>query len=178
MSPRPMRLVTGPEAVKAAASMAAVQDRRDEWPYSWEFPPPRAIRVFQVGSIPSPNPATLTQVLLYKVPQGFRFWLTALVQIYAGTGFTPGGGDILWTLDKNTPVGVGTLQGEVIQGFGGLGIPLGSLLYPWPLEMPELLAPTDELRSKILTTAAIPVGGTNYFHSIFCGWLEPETKGR
>jgi hypothetical protein len=21
-------------------------------------------------------------------------------------------------------------------------------------------------------------GGTNYFHSIFDGWLEPETKGR
>jgi hypothetical protein len=131
-----------------------------------------------VGSLLSPNPATQTEVLSYQVPQGFRFWLTALVQIYAGTGFTPGSGDVLWTLDKNQPVGVVPLQGEVVQGFGSLGIPLGSLLYPWPLQMPELLLATDVLRSKVITTVAIPVGGTNYFHSVIEGWLEPETKGR
>jgi len=172
------RIVTGPEAVKAAASIAATQDRRDEWPYPWCFPAPRASRVFRVNSVLSPNVATETEVLLYRVPQGYRFWLTALVQTYVGAGFTAGSGDILWTLDKNRPVGVAALQGETIQGFGSLGIPLGSLYFPWPLEMPELLGPTDELRSKVLTTSAIPVGGNNYFHSIFCGWLEPETKGR
>ena len=172
------RIVTGPEAVKAVASMAATQDRRDQWPYPWNFPPPNALRVFRVGSLLSPNPATQTEVLSYQVPQGFRFWLTALVQIYAGTGFTPGSGDVLWTLDKNQPVGVVPLQGEVVQGFGSLGIPLGSLLYPWPLQMPELLLATDVLRSKVITTVAIPVGVTNYFHSVIEGWLEPETKGR
>jgi hypothetical protein len=172
------RIVTGPEAAKAAASIAATQDRRDEWPYAWSFPPPRATRVFRVGSVLSPNPATETQVLLYRVPQGYRMWLTAVVMNYQGTGFTPGTGDILWTLDKNKPVGVAPLQGEIIQGFGGIMVPLGSLVYPWPLPMPELLGPTDELRSKVTTTANIPVGGTNYFHSVFLGWLEPETKGR
>jgi len=172
------RIVTGPEAVKAAASIAAIQDRRDEWPYPWSFPPPRATRVQRIGSLLSPAPATETQILLYRVPQGYRFWLTKVVMNYLGTGFTPGTGDILWTLDKNRPVGVAPLQGEIIQGFGGLTVPLGSFVFPWPLEMPELLGPTDELRSKVTTTAAIPVGSNNWFHAMFLGWLEPETKGR
>ena len=180
MSPR---IVTGPEAVKAAASIAAVQDRRNQWPYPWSFPPPDAKRVFAVGSIDSPAVATLSQVLLYRVPQGFRFWLCSILQVYAGAGWVAGSGDILWTLDKNRPVGVPTIQGEGIQGFQNIGIGLGAMLngsvmYMMPLSQPELLAPTDELRSKVLTTAAIPVGGSNYFHSIFEGWLEPETKGR
>jgi hypothetical protein len=180
MSPQRLgpRIVTGPEAVKAAAAMAATQDRRDQWPYPWSFPAPNAKRVFRVGSLLAPAPATETEVLLYRVPQGYRFWLDEIVQVYLGAGFIPGTGDILWTLDKNRPVGVATLQGEIIQGFGGLGIPLGALAYPWPLRMPELLGPTDELRSKITVTAAIGAGGTNWFHSIFSGWLEPETKGR
>ena len=177
------RIVTGPEAVKAAANLAATQDRRDQWPYPWNFPSPGASRVFRVGSVVAPATATQTEVLVYRVPQGYRFWLCALLQTYVGAGWIAGSGDILWTLDKNRPVGVAPLQGEVIQGFGNIGIGLGSMLngcvtYLCPLAMPELLAPTDELRSKVITTAAIPVGGTNYFHSIFSGWLEPETKGR
>ena len=177
------RIVTGPEAVKAVASMAATQDRRDQWPYPWIFAPPNALRVFRVGSLPSPNPATQTEVLAYQVPQGFRFWLSAILQAYQGSGWVAGSGDILWTLDKNQPVGVVPLQGEIIQGFGNIGIGLGAMLngcvtYVLPLSKPELLLATDILRSKVTTTAAIPVGGTNYFHSIFEGWLEPETKGR
>ena len=135
------RIVTGPEAVKAAASIAATQDRRDEWPYPWCFPAPRASRVFRVNSVLSPNVATETEVLLYRVPQGYRFWLTALVQTYVGAGFTAGAGDILWTLDKNRPVGVAALQGETIQGFGSLGIPLGSLYFPGPLKCRSCSAP-------------------------------------
>ena len=172
------RIVTGPEAVKAAASIAATQDRRDQWPYPWSFPPPRASRVFRFASLLSPAPATETEVLLYRVPQGYRFWLRSIVLNYVGAGFTAGSGDILWTLDKNRPVGTAPLQGETIQGFGNVPFPLGSFQYPWPLELPELLGPTDELRSKVIVTAAIPTGGNNYFHSIVCGWLEPETKGR
>ena len=177
------RIVTGPEAVKAVASMAATQDRRDEWPYPWSFSPPNALRVFRVGSLVSPNPATQTEVLRYQVPQGFRFWLTAILQAYQGAGWIAGSGDILWTLDKNQPVGVAALQGEIIQGFGNIGIGLGAMLngcvtYMLPLSRPELLLATDVLRSKVTTTVAIPAGGTNYFHSIFDGWLEPETKGR
>ena len=177
------RIVTGPEAVKAVASIAATQDRRDQWPYPWSFPPPNAKRVFRGNSVLSPNPATETEVLLYRVPQGFRFWLTAILQVYVGAGWVSGSGDIFWTLDKNQPVGVVPLQGEVIQGFGNVPVGLGCMIggcvaYMLSLGVPELLAPTDVLRSKVITTVAIPVGGTNYFHSIFEGWLEPETKGR
>lgn len=178
------RVVTGPEAVKAAAAIAAVEDRRDQWPYPWSFPPPNAKRVFRVGSLLAPAapvfPAltVTTEVLAYQVPQGYRFWLCSIVQVYIGAGFVAGSGDILWTLDKNRPIGVAPLQGEVVQGFAAVGLPLGSLAYPWPLDMPELLGPTDILRSKVTTTNAIPQGNSNFFHSIFSGWLEPETKGR
>ena len=89
------RVVMGPEAVKAAASIAATQDRRDEWPYPWCFPAPRASRVFRAASVVSPNVATETEVLLYRVPQGYRFWLDEIVQVYFGAGFIPGTGDIL-----------------------------------------------------------------------------------
>src|ERR1035437_4756709 len=122
MSPQRIgpRIVTGPEAVKAAAAIAATHDRRDQWPYPWSFPPPNARRVFRVGSVLAPAPATETEVLVYRVPQGYQFWLVSIVQVYLGAGFIAGAGDILWTLDRNRPVGVATLQGEIIQGFGNV----------------------------------------------------------
>ena len=73
-------------------------------------------------------------------------------------------------------MGVGTLQGEVIQGFGGLGIPLGSLLYPWPLEMPELLAPTDELRSKDSHLSGYSSGGNELLPFHFLGMAGTGNK--
>jgi hypothetical protein len=176
---RPL-VVTGPQAIRAATQLAKIQDRRDQWPYPWSFPPPSASRVTiglgTEGTLAAPAPATQAQVLEYTVRSGFMFWLVSIVQVYLGTGFTPGSGDIIWSLDRNTPLGGGTLQGSPIQGFQAVDVPLGSLVLPWTLDMPEVFQPYDVIRSKVLTTSAIPAGAPNYFKSVFRGWLAPATE--
>lgn len=177
-------VVTGPQAVKTITKLGRMQDRRDQWPYPWLFPPPSAKRVTiglgAEGTLAAPAPATQATVLSYEVPGGQQFLLTSIVQIYLGpdgkgTGFVPGSGSILWTLDRNSPLGLVVPQGSVIQDFAAVDVALGSLVYPWTLDMPELFSPWDAIRSKVIVTAAIPTGAPNYFKSIFRGWLYPAT---
>jgi hypothetical protein len=180
MSANPIRMVTGPIAAKMAKALERLQKRRDEWPYWWSFPAPDSKRVHQVGVLASPNPATLTQILAYTVPSGFQFALRRITQLYLGASFTPGGGDIVWNLDVNTPVGIPAAQGYTVQGFGQSTIPYGGFFtgffMGYELEQPEIIGPLDTLRSKVTTDVVIPVGAPNFFISIFDGLLYPAME--
>jgi hypothetical protein len=168
-----VRLVTGREAAKAARALQTLVERRDAWPFPHSYAPPNSQRVQVVQSIAAPVVGVQAVVAAYTVPLGFRFWLTDIVQLFTGSGFIPGRGDATWQLDKNSPVGIANLSALLIDGFAALDVTLGSLLFPWPLRMPELLEPNDVLRSKVTTTAAIAAGTPNYFTSMFLGWLVP-----
>jgi hypothetical protein len=176
--PKLVRMVSGVEETRAAELLLTLQHRRDLWPYDWVFPPPNYKRVHQEASIAvsSLTPGTQAEVLVYTVPNNYRFMLNGLVQLYVGSSaFTPGDGNVKWDLDVNIPAGVTSPQGYPVQGFSNSGIPKGAyqsgIFAPYPLApAPEEINPLDQLRSKVTVTAQITTGRVI---AIFDGWLLP-----
>lgn len=178
--PKGARVLTGPEATQAAQSLRDRQRNVNLWPYAHSFPPPDANRVFAANSIAAPLVATQTVVTSYQVSIGMQFALIGIVQIFNGTGFVDGSGDIAWVNDIDVTPGVTVPQGYPLQGFGLLNFQLGSLQYPWPLGdqwgMPEILKAGQIVRNKVTTSAAITPGEPNFFISIFLGWEWPAVE--
>jgi hypothetical protein len=185
------RLVTGPEAVKQMHSRNQTEQRRDQWPYPWLCPPESAFPVFRQDVIVAPAVNALTEVLEYTVPSGFQFCLEAIVQMYSGSGYVPGDGDIQWTLDVDAPIGVASLEGFPLAGLNLIYTPLGGftgtaaaggIVSPWKFPKPFILKPNQVLRSKVflptlnpLSAApnAISAGFPNLFISVFSGFTYP-----
>lgn len=174
------RMVSGTEEIRAANLLRRLQERRELWPYEWVFPPPDSQRVHHEGTVDvsTLTAATAAQVDSYQVQNNYRFMLNGVVLLYVGSGtFTPGDGNVVFGLDINVPIGVTALQGYPVQGFDNSGIPKGAYLsgvfFPYPLApKPEIIGPTDQLRSKVTVSASIIASGGRVI-SIFDGWLLP-----
>ena len=177
MSPRPMRVVTGPEASKAAHALMKKRESREDWPFPWLFPSRGAEPVFRSNSIVAPVAGVASEILAYAIPAGLQFALVELIQVYVGSGFVAGSGSILWTVDVDQPVGVPSLQGNPLPGLNLVSLPLGGfqggVFAPWRFAKPFLIGPEQVLRSKCITTVDIPAGAPNYLLSIFSGWTWP-----
>lgn len=173
-------VLQGPESIAAAQALRNERAQKEQWPYPWVYPPPGAIRVLAGGDssgtivTPAQNVAAV-QGVAYTVDEGFQFALTELVVAYfntttANTGIAPGA--FKWSLDVDSPVGLTSFQGSPIQGLTNIDVPLGSLVLPWPLRMPELFQPNQTIRSKFVNVS-LAVGLPNYFKTILLGWKWP-----
>src|SRR5256885_1957238 len=81
---------------------------RDAWPYVHEYAPPNAKDVHIVGTLEIQDPADgAAEVVLYRVSSGKRFYLRAVL-LSANVAVLPGAA--LFTVDRNSPVGVTNLQ--------------------------------------------------------------------
>src|SRR5436853_7385349 len=109
MAARSPALVIGPDAAHAAHELArAIQDRRDAWPYVHAQAPPNAKDVHVIGTLETQLPASgVVEVLKYQVSSGKRFYLRAVL-LSANVAVLPGAA--LFTVDRNSPVGVSNLQ--------------------------------------------------------------------
>jgi hypothetical protein len=155
--------------------LARLRHRQRQWPYVHRMPPPGAIRVRADNAIVVPTVAAgETQGIAYTVDEGYLFALECLVVqlLSAGNPGNAAPGDFTWSLDLNKPVGVGSFQGQGIQGFTSVDMPLGSLEIPWPLEMPDIFSPNDCIRAKFFNVA-LTSGDPNYFKVILLGWRWP-----
>ena len=168
--------LSGADATRALDKARETDPNKAAWPYVHLFPPPNSIPVHEIGNIVAPAQGALTQVLAYQVPSGHKFILQAILQNFSGGAFLPG--DALWTVDRNTPIGIPSFQANPVQGLVAVPIPLGSIVAgtQWPFAMPYEFEPLDVLRSKVLSVNC-PVGIGNYFTSGFFGYLIPALKG-
>ena len=150
------RLFTGIDAVKAADKLRELRTNKEMWPYVHIFPPPDSIPVHAITLTPVAVPAVGVQVevLKYKVPSGFAFIMTGVVQQYQGGTFLFGDGT--WTVDRNTEIGVTSVQATPVQGLTNLPMPLGSfqVTAPWQLPRSYLFEPNDIVRSKFTEVRA------------------------
>ena len=165
-----------PATAKFRTAMREVElrNRRDRHPYPWIFPPKESRLIRASATIPAPAPGVQTLVLAGQVPSGYWFVWSHILQVYTGAGFVPGSGSITWSVDINVPIGTATPQGMPVQGLINEVVPLGSLTAgPWAMDEPEILVPGDTLRSKVITTIAIPSGAPNFFTSMFLGFILP-----
>jgi hypothetical protein len=165
-------ILTGPAAVREMQTRK--KQPRGLGPREWFPEVGTSSRVLVHATIAAPAvPNQVNLVLSYQVKQGHVFLLESVVLNYVGAGFTAGSGDILWILDRNAPVTVASPMAMRVKGFESLDFPAGSFQSPWCLQPPEVFQPGDVVASKVITTAAIPVGAPNVFMSVFKGWLVP-----
>lgn len=171
------RVYSGVDAVKAADAVRRDQNNRERWPYMHIYPPVNAEPVHVIASVFTPAVAAQIEVLRYNVPSGFRFYLRGIIQTYEGGNFVPG--DVLWTIDRNTPVGVASSQAQPEQGLVAVPVRVGSFN---PFTVDEFarayeFEPLDVVRSKA-TNVAVGVGTPNTFTSGFFGYLVPDVGSR
>lgn len=172
------RVYSGVDAVIAADAVRRNQSNREKWPYMHVFPPVNAEPVHVIGAVETPAVAAQVVVLAYQVPSGFRFYLRGIIQTYEGGSFFPG--QALWTIDRNTPVGVANFQAQPEQGLIAVPVPVGSF-HPY-FTMDEFarayeFEALDIVRSKA-TNVSVGVGTPNFFTSGFFGYLVPDVGQR
>jgi hypothetical protein len=171
------RLLSGPEAAVAAQQIAREAENRQQWPYEWRYPPLKSIRREPAGSIVAPAVATVTQILAFTVPQGFSYVWEGLLLTYDGGAFVPGSGDIVWSVDVDTPIGITSLANAPLADLQRILFPRGSFGGgPWKLAKAETLKAGQTLRAKVTTTGTITPGAPNYFSALFGGWLIPAVR--
>jgi len=166
--------VSGPSSAKATNKIRLMQDSKSQWPYPWSYPPPNAKNRLPSGSIVAPAANTLTQIMLFTVPTGMRFYLRGILRQFEGSGLIIGSGNALWTLDKDTPIGGTILQGSSIADFTAQPFTLGNFDQgPVYFEMPEVIEAGAQIRDKVITDGTITPGAPNYFITVLFGWTVP-----
>ena len=178
------RIFTGVDAVMAADAVRRDTSNREKWPYMHVYPPVNSEPVHRINSVVTPDTvanvgAVLATVIVleYQVPSGFRFYLRGLIQTYEGGNFVPG--QALWTIDRNTPVGVPNFQAQKEQGLVAIPQRVGSFS-PWTVDefaRAYEFEPLDIVRSKA-TNVGLGVGDPNYFSTAFLGYLVPDVGTR
>lgn len=149
---RVVRMLSGPDSVRAAdAYRLAVQDRRDSWPYVHRYAPPSATGVFKISTLAVETAGTgPVEILKYTVNAGKVFYLQGVI---FGASATIVPGDALFTLDRNSPIGVTNSQFQPEHGLVNVPVALGSTVNgPFPVGanfgMARIFAPNDVIRIK------------------------------
>ena len=167
------RIATGPQQVKAIDALRRELERRDQWPFPWVFPPPDSLRRNPTGSVLTPAVGVQATILTFTIPQGYQFELVGLLFCAVTTGMVLIGnpGDYTFSVDRNTPLGGGALQGGPLADLTAVSFPFGSpAIGAMPLPRSETLAPNDTVRVKI-TNVAGAAGAPNYGIAMLTGWL-------
>ena len=168
------------QSVQGAEQVRRQVANREAWPYEHLFPPPDSIPVHQIGSVAVPTAVSMggsaAVVLAYTVPSGYKFILHAILQAWGPGVFNPG--DLVWTVDVNTPLGIPNVQATYVQGLAFIPIPLGSWQYGtlWPLVRPYEFDALDLIQSKV-TNINLSAGPPNCVSGFF-GYLLPVLGGR
>lgn len=161
-----VQMYSGPDSVRASdAYRLAVQERRDQWPYVHIYPPPNAIDVNVIGTaVTQAIGAPAIAVLTYQVNAGKRFYLQAVLlgaQLDLGAVFVPGAA--LFTVDRNSPLGIADSQYMPEHGLVNVPVPLGSVVNgPWKLQRAREFGPLDYIRIKA-TNVALSEGAPNWY---------------
>ena len=167
MSAKPVvQMYSGVDSVRAAdAYRIAIQERRDQWPYVHIYPPPNAIDVNVIGTaVTQAQGAAAIAVVTYQVNAGKRFYLQAVLlgaQLDLGSLFVPGAA--LFTIDRNSPIGIADSQYMPEHGLVNIPVQLGSAAFgPWRLQRAREFGPLDIVRIKA-TNVALSVGEPNWY---------------
>jgi hypothetical protein len=169
--------LTGPNTMRGGEAIRREQESRDLWPYPWIMAPKNSECRLPPAFIDSPALGTPTVILTFSVPSGYVFEMTDLLLGAFTTGQIAAGnpGDFILSVDRNTPIGGGVLQGSPIADWNNIPFNQGSIEHG-PLHLPRsrTFAPETVLRAKV-TNNSLGVGPPFQFCAQFGGWLLPDT---
>jgi len=139
--------------------------------------------VFEIGAQLVPAYGLANQIVLctHKVPTNYDCLITGIVLGYQGGAPVPLPGDILYTVDVDRPLIVGTgsllTAGYDEKDFGNVPIQVGSFLYgkPWPVEFRH--ASGEMIQVKGVSVANVGVGAPNYLLAALVGFEWPARDG-
>jgi hypothetical protein len=142
--------------------------------YPWVVPPPVEQQIHQQSAVAAPAYGTQIQLVSFQVPQAMEAVITHVVFEYDGTGFTPGSGAAIWSIDINRPLGA-TAQGYNPPGWGQILTQLGNFGngLPFPIPGGIRLSERDTIRIKVTTANPLGIGAPNYFNTALLGWYYP-----
>lgn len=172
MSANAVQMFSGVDSVRATdAYRLAVQARRDQWPYVHIFPPPNSQDVNVIGTVVTQaQGAAAVAVVTYKVDAGKRFFLQALI---LGANVTMLPGDALYTVDRNSPLGITDTQFLPEHGLLNIGVQLGTTTFgPWRLHRAREFGPLDVVRVKA-TNVNLAEGTPNFYVCGLFGYIVP-----
>jgi len=173
MSANPIQIAQGPGLVKAADSIRQMQERRDNWPYPWVYPPPGSERRNPFGFTVMPAVAASAVVLTFNIPTGFVFEMDAIMFAAVTTAFAPIGnpGDYTFSVNRNTPVTGVAPQGSPLTDFQNVPFPMGNPATSamWPLRRSEKFAPLDVVRVYVNNVSGVG-GAPNFAVAMIGGW--------
>jgi hypothetical protein len=175
-------MFSGVDSVRAAdAYRIAVQERRDQWPYVHIYPPPNSQDVNVIGTAATQaQGAAAIAVVTYQVNAGKRFYLQAVLLsavLDVSASFVPG--DALFTVDRNSPIGITDSQFMPEHGLVNVPVILGSPTNgPWRLHRAREFGPLDIIRVKAVNVN-LSVGVPTYYVCGLFGYEVPtlDVKG-
>lgn len=161
---------------------AVAQDRVDKWPYPWVHMPENGRPFNRVGSVVAPAFGDVNQVAVtgvqYEVPAGYVGVLRGLFWQYVGTGFVNGSGNVVVTVDVNTPLGTTPATAFNLPDYSNMVVAIGDANYPWPVDGGWFLREGDMVRMKAYTVATVGTGAGNYVLGGVQGWVWPSAVSR
>ncbi len=168
-----VRMFSGVESIRAAEQLLnAEQERKDQWPYLHVYPPANAVDVLVIGTVAiQAQLAAAILVVSYQVNSGKRFYLQSVL-LGANVAIVPG--QALFTIDRNTPIGVTNAQFMPEHGLVNIPIQLGSQTIPWRLQRAREFAALDTVRFKA-ANVALGAGDPNYWVCGLFGYEVPST---
>lgn len=168
------------DLVGAANVLQQQKEDANAWPYFWRQPRAFTQSVPRIKSIPTPAPTVNTLITSVSVPAGYNFILAGVLHgfnssVGGASVWTPGSGDILWTVDVNVPIDAVAVSGYGLPDLSAMAEQRGSLeLGPFPLDGYNVFGPYDVIRYKVVTTANIPEGGGNFIFAGLIGWFDKQ----
>jgi hypothetical protein len=171
-----VQMFSGVDSVRAADVLRlAIQERRDAWPYVHLYPPPVSQDVNVIGTAATQaHGAAAIAVVTYQVNAGKRFYLQAVLLsavLDVSASFVPG--DALYTVDRNSPIGITDSQFMPEHGLVNIPVQLGSATFgPWRLHRAREFSPLDIVRVKA-TNVGLQVGAPTYFVCGLFGYEVP-----
>lgn len=170
-------LLNGPEAALALHKVQQTEDQHQAWPYRWAFAPPNSKGRTPSGSVVVPVIGATAEILSFTIPTNFNFILYELI-VVNGPGFSVVPGDILYTVDVDTPTtGTPPLTASPLTDL--YQVPFNRGTYqPWgPFKLPkaETITSGQTLRAKGKNVSA-GAGAPNQLVAMFLGWLVPAAR--
>ncbi len=158
------------------ALQRASGDRKTVWgtPIPWTARP-----VFAAGSVEAPAFGAVNQVIVatYTVPRGYSALLCGLVLGYVGGGGSALPGQVLYTVDVDSPTAVPVPGiGHAEKDYAFVRFQLGSFVPgdPWPVEFRYY--DQEQVRIKGQTVSGVATGAGNFLFGALIGWQWP-TEG-
>lgn len=168
----------GAGLIAAAQPLASPKRAEGVYPFQWNYPGPNSRIAMPNGAVAIPAieaPATSATANIfaqpYQVPEGYRMVLTDVLFNAFAQDWTPGSGQLTFTL-----VVVYSTGPRNVEFLQNVAFPLGLNGYPFPLRGRLEFAPLDVLQ-VVLTNTGIPTpAAADYAVAVLNGFTYPTTE--